>query len=209
MQPKITQYSDIPFEIFTIDGLYSSEEIKNYLDFVEFADEKNRGFTNSEFKNGKIIRPDISSKMYSYICPHLPHTYIDRNNTSWKFIQAPKYIMYAKIKQDQLFGLHTDTGCEYDEIDNLYSKFTVLTYLNDNFDGGHTQFYNNDFQKTVSIEPKENRTLIFDIDLYHKGDQITKGEKYWIGTELVVSKIDTIYYTEGTVELVDELVDVV
>ena len=61
--------------------------------------------------------------------------------------------------------------------------------LNDDFENGKTLFYDHDFKHTVTIEPKKNRTLIFDIDLFHKGEQVSKGEKYWIGTELVCNKV--------------------
>lgn len=133
--------------------------------------------------------PEWSQMMYDRISKHLPEKYIDRHGQSWKFISAPKYIMYAKIDTNQLFMIHTDTGCEYDDSRNLYSKFTVLTYLNDDYNHGATKFYNNDFQDTAVIMPKTNRTLIFDIDLFHSGEKVTSGCKYWIGTELVASKV--------------------
>lgn len=53
---------------------------------------------------------------------------------------CPKYIMYAKIKSGEFFGLHTDTGCEYDIIKNKYSKYTVITYLNDDYEGVRLHF---------------------------------------------------------------------
>jgi len=184
------QYSDIPFEIFTIDNLYTSKEIELFKDYVENADDKNRTFTNSPFKNGKIIKPDFSSLMYSRINTCLPDEYIDRQNTKWGYLEAPKYIMYAKVQPGEHFGLHTDTGCEYDMIKNKYSKYTVLTYLNNDFEGGSTIFYDDNFHKTCEIKPLKNRTLIFDIDLYHQGSQVLEGNKYWIGTELVCKKLN-------------------
>jgi hypothetical protein len=183
------QYSDIPFEIFTIENLYTDEEIKLFKDYVENSDEKNRTFTSSSFKNGKMINPDFSRLMYSRIKNYLPDEYIDRQNIKWKYLECPKYIMYAKVQINQKFGLHTDTGCEYDVLKNKYSKYTVLTYLNDDFLGGNTVFYNDKFEETYKIIPKKNLTLIFDIDLYHEGCEVVRGDKYWIGSELVCKKI--------------------
>lgn len=182
------QYSDIPFEIFTIDNLYTDEEIELFKNYVETADEKNRTFTSSPFKNGKMIQPDISSLMYSRIKQYLPYEYIDRQNIKWNYLECPKYIMYAKIKTGEHFGLHMDTGCEHDTIKNKYSKYTILTYLNNDFLGGNTIFYNDNFIKTCEIKPLRNRTLIFDIDLYHQGSEVLNGNKYWIGSELVCKK---------------------
>lgn len=178
-----------PFKIFTIDGLYTIEEISKFKAYVEDANKSNRTFTNSPFKNGKVVNPELSNMMYERIRHFLPTEYIDKSNTCWKFLEAPKFIMYAKVNQGQRFGIHTDTGCEYDAHKNKYSKFTVLTYLNDDFEGGCTKFYDDCFNHTITIEPKPNRTLIFDIDLFHSGEPVTNGSKYWIGTELVCSKV--------------------
>ena len=127
------QYSDIPFEIFTIDNLYSQDEINTYLNYVKNSDIKNRTFTYSDFKNGKMILPEISNNMFSKIKHYLPDKYIDRNNNNWTYIKPSKYVMYANFIPGQQFNIHTDTGESYDEINNLYSKYTVLTYLNDDY----------------------------------------------------------------------------
>ena len=182
---NVTQYSDIPFEIFTLDDVFTSKEIEEFSRFVENADEKNRHFSSSPFKNGKIVHEQYSNIMWTKIKESLPATYKDRKGVTWVPIGVPYTIMYATIQANQRFGIHTDTGCVYDTKENMYSKFTVLTYLNDNFEGGQTTFYDTNFTKTVSISPRKNRTLIFDIDLYHCGEVVITGKKNWIGTELV------------------------
>jgi hypothetical protein len=183
----IKQYTNRDFEIFTIDNLYTSDEIDNFINYIETHE--GCPFTNSSFKNGKIIEPKISKLMFSRIKSYLPSIYLDHSNTKYSYLKSPIQIMYSKISKGEQFCIHTDTGCIYSHIDNQYSKYTVLTYLNDNYEGGNTQFYTNIFNKTVTIQPKKNRTLIFDIDLFHSGEIVTKGEKYWIGTELVCKKI--------------------
>ena len=183
---SVIQYNpNVPYEVITIDGLYTHDEVAMFRSFIEDADNHNRTFTSSPFKNGKVIKPEWSKLMYERISPHLPSEYIDRNGKRWTFMETPKYIMYANINSGERFGIHTDTGCEYDEQKNKYSKFTVLTYLNDEYEGGNTQFYDERFAKTVTIKPRTNRTLIFDIDLFHSGEPVLSGSKYWIGTELV------------------------
>ena len=184
------QFSDLSYEIFAIDDLYSDAEIKEFKDYVEYASDDNRTFTNSPFKNGKVIHEDFSNLMYSRIVKYLPEKYTDRKGVNWQYLQAPKYIMYAKVQSGQQFGLHTDTGCEYDKEKNKYSKYTVLTYLNDDFDGGSTIFYDDNFHETCTVIPKINRTLIFDINLFHRGAPVLERAKYWIGTELVCKLCD-------------------
>ena len=103
----------------------------------------------------------------------------------WKIVNTCKYIFYVKYKQNESFDIHTDTGSIYNPAKNLYSKFTLLTYLNDDYIGGETVFYDTSLKETTKIIPKTNKTLIFDIDTFHKGNKVTEKNKYWIGTEIV------------------------
>lgn len=185
----VEQYSDIFFEIVTIDDLFSDKEINMFLEWISNNNGDDiRPFTTSNFKNGKIINPEISKLFYKKIRPYLPEKYIDRNNDTWSYLDSCKYVYYSIIKENQNFMIHTDTGAEYDLDNNIFSKYTCLLYLNDDFTGGTTSFYTNELKKTVTIQPKKGRLLIFDIDLFHAGDMVTSGIKNWIGTELICKK---------------------
>lgn len=177
-----TQHSDVLFEVFTIDGLYTEEQIEEWHSYIDLSP-RERPFTNSGFKNGKVVMPHVSSEMWDAVSEHLPVIYKDRRNKSWQFARTSKYVMYAKVSPGQSFPIHTDTGAEFGPLEE--SKFTVLTYLNDNFEGGSTVFYDDSFNMTAEIAPKRGRTLVFDIDLFHAGTEVSKGNKLWIGTEIV------------------------
>lgn len=127
--------------------------------------------------------------MYTKIHHFLPNKYCDRLGRSWAFCNAIPTIMMAKVEHNQHFGIHTDTGCAYDKQNYRYSKYTVLLYLNDDFDGGCTTFFSDNFKELFSIKPKTGRILCFDIDRYHRGEHVLSGCKCWIGTELVCSKV--------------------
>jgi hypothetical protein len=175
----------IDFEIFTIDDLFQDKLIE-WINFVETASSKNKPFTYSNFKNGKIIMPELSQYIYEKK-PFLPEIYIDARGEKWKFNRASKYTMYAVAAKGQSFPIHTDTGAEFSHEEE--SKFTLLIYLNDNFKGGQTQFYDDNFNKTRIIQPKSGRCLMFDINLFHAGLPLIEGTKMWIGTELVCSRL--------------------
>lgn len=176
---------------FTLDNLYSDEEIASFRSYVTNADSKNHTFTNADFKNGKIKYPELSELMYKRTIQHIPKLYTDTRGIKWKPIGCPDYIMYASIEPGQSFGIHTDTGCVYDENNKQYSKFTVITYLNHDFDGGSLRFYTDEFKHTSTIDARTNRTLVFDIDLFHGGEPVVGGTKQWIGTEIVCEKVET------------------
>ena len=66
----------------------------------------------------------------------------------------------------------------------------MLTYLNDDFEGGATEFVDAaDFRPTTIVQPRANRTLVFDIELFHRGNAVLQGVKRWIGTELVCHRL--------------------
>jgi hypothetical protein len=186
----LTQYTKIPFEVFTLDNVLSDEELTYLTEFVDSQSNINcRTFTNSDFINGKLVEPSISKLLYTKVQPFLPNMYIDSKCSKWKYKGSTDTIMFAKILPGKHFGIHTDTGCEYDRILNKYSKYTMLLYLNDDFKGGHTVFYNDNFKEQFKIQPKKGRILCFDIGLYHSGESVLSGTKKWIGAELVCSKV--------------------
>lgn len=167
-----------------------------------------RGFTSIlDFKNGKVLKPDISSQMFRAIAPYLPSSYVDSGNPSmhWRDMGVARYIMYAEVSAGERFGLHTDTGSEFEcQLDiRRCSKFTMLTYLTDDYEGGETEFLLPDTRggvQKVVIRPRRNRTLVFDSDLLHLGRPVAVGrsgssrdsgdkekKKLWIGTEIVAT----------------------
>lgn len=189
----VTRLEQLDKGIYIIDNLYNDDEIKNYIDIVINTTNKHT-FTRGEFKNGRINNDIISQQMYSKIKPFLPEIYNDTNGYKFMFKKACHRIFYSEIDQDQQFNIHTDTGCFYDKEKNMYSKFVILTYLNSSnkeFQGGYTQFYDNNFNKTINVIPKKNRTVIFDIDLFHSGEKVYNviKTKKWIGTEIICQKI--------------------
>jgi hypothetical protein len=180
----LTFHTDIDFEIITIENLYTPDELQQHIAHIQSAHDDNP-FTNCEFKNGKILYPELSQKIYERLQPCMPATYTDRKGKTWKPIRCAEYCFYSQVEKGQSFYIHTDTGAIYDEDKRHYSKFTLLTYLNDDYKGGKTTFYTDELEETVTIEPKRNKTLFFDIDLFHKGGMVEEGTKYWIGTEIV------------------------
>lgn len=93
-------------------------------------------------------------------------------------------------------------------IENVGSRsvFTILIYLNDDFEGGDTTFYKT-FNKrtnkqTVSDEmssgykvryrfrPKKGSVLVFNHNMIHEGESLTSGTKYIIRSDIVFQNID-------------------
>lgn len=162
-------------QIWTIDNFLSKEECTKFISDINNK-ERVRPFTISgKFKNDRFIDDKLANSFYNKVKKEIDKPILRANNL----------VMTGKYKPGDIFGLHTDTGLYFDLSKGEKSNYTLLIYLNDNFKGGRTIFYDNCFQKIVEIKPKKGMALLFDINLWHKAEEIYEGEKYWIGCEII------------------------
>ena len=164
--------------VYTIPNFLNDEEILEYTNIVLHPPKDASNFTDSGiFTNNKFIDTSIANTFYNKLTE-----YIQPSDLA---LRANKLIMTGHYTIDQQFSLHTDTGLFYDEKNSEKSRWTLLIYLNDDYEGGNTIFYDDDWNQTHSIIPKKGTALLFDIDLWHRGDIIQSGSKYWIGCEII------------------------
>jgi len=164
--------------IKTYDNFLTETECSHFINNIH-----KKPLTNKHcFTNSGIFENDMYTDQWQadFFCQKLKT--LDANPD---FIKANKLIMTAKYTDGKQFSLHTDTGLYYNRDDRLKSRYTMLIYLNDDYEGGKTSFYTDTFKHTQDIIPKAGRCLLFDIDLWHKGCPVTNGTKYWIGCEII------------------------
>jgi len=166
--------------IYVIDSFLTDEECDKYITEIDNKTKK-YPFSNSALsENDKYVDTGLARSFYDKFISRI-------DLTDSKIIGPNKWIMTSKYNNGDEFGIHTDTGLCFDLVNNVYSTHTVLIYLNDNFEGGETIFYDNYFKETTRIKPKKGSLLIFSMDLFHKGSKVS-GTKYWIGCEFVSSE---------------------
>ena len=162
--------------IYTILNFITSEECNLYLQMPH--SQPTTPFTDSGiFDNKKWDNFALATTFFAKLQNHI-------NPTSLA-IRANNVIMTGSYAPDQQFNLHTDTGLFYNRDANEKSCWTLLIYLNDDFEGGHTLFYDDKWVLTDTIRPQTGKALLFDIDLWHRGDVLTSGRKHWIGCEII------------------------
>lgn len=86
----------------------------------------------------------------------------------------------------QFFDWHQDG--EFRNTDAEVSKFTMMIYLNDAFEGGGTSFadvFSPHVFQDFTIEPATGKALFFHHPLSHRGDPILAGEKYVLRTDVM------------------------
>lgn len=164
--------------IYTIPNFFTDEECENYKELVIRPPNGSCAFTNTGlFSNRKWIDPSLANTFYKKLCK-----YIEPSDLA---IRANNIIMTGKYEPGQQFNMHTDTGLFYDRTSKEKSRWTLLIYLNADYEGGKTLFYDDNWQPTEDITPEKGKALLFDIDLWHRGDILKSGIKYWIGCEII------------------------
>jgi len=170
--------------IVKINNFLTFEECDKFIDQIDNKKNINE-FTNSTYaKTDKYISNDLANYFYEKIK--------EKNISELQDVIRPNnLIMTAKYDPGMEFGIHTDTGLYYNKKENISSKYTVLVYLNDDFEHGETIFYDNYFTETDIVKPIKGTCIIFNMTIFHKGAKVEKGYKYWIGCELIAPLNDT------------------
>ena len=163
-------------KIYTFDNFLTTIECDDFIKQIDTKSNTTNFTNNGQFKNDKYIDIKLSQHFYDKIKSY---------NSKLELLRPNKLIMTAKYQPDQQFNIHTDTGLFYDKINQEKSMYTLLIYLNDNYDEGETVFYDNQFTETVKIIPKKGMGLLFHIDEFHRGNVVKNGKKYWIGCEII------------------------
>ena len=123
-----------------------------------------------------------------------------------------------KYDIDDFFDWHRDS--QFTQSKFIRSNYTILVYLNDNFEGGSTSFkipceeilhngltieeeLKNKFID-FEIKPKTGTAIIFDQRLLHKGNLLLSGTKYVFRTDLL-AYCNTIEENNKLVNEIDNL----
>jgi hypothetical protein len=181
-------------DLIIIDNLLNDKEITLSINLIEKLKEISKNNTksdgksfnyNTDFFNYRYPSHELSDLLYEKVKPHLSE--FEDETGKWKPTKACNYIFMAKYNPNKKFNIHTDTGC-YSESDKR-STNTMLIYLNDDFQGGETSFYDLNFKHIISVKPKKGRAIIFNINLWHSGEEVKDNNKLWIGTEIVSKRL--------------------
>lgn len=164
--------------IYEFPGFLTADECATYSRIVQEKEAPN--FTDSGvFTNKKWQDAALATSFYKRL--------IDRADFCISGVmRANTVVMGAVFNPGDSFSIHTDTGLFYDRERGEKSRWTMLIYLNDDFEGGDTVFYDTDtWDVTHRVRPEAGKALVFDIDLWHSGSPIHAGKKCWIGCELI------------------------
>jgi hypothetical protein len=166
------------YGIYTIPNFLNDDECELYKQIVLNPPKESSYFTDSGiFKNRKFIDTQLTEVFYKKLMNYF--------KPSDLLLRPNNLIMTGFYEKGEQFNLHTDTGLYYNRNTEEKSRWTLLIYLNDDYLGGNTLFYDDSWKLTKTIKPEKGKALLFDIDLWHRGDIIQSGKKYWIACEII------------------------
>jgi len=196
---KLTPIENIDNGYIVYNGF--SEEECNFLiqkikfnQSIEFKDSSAKTYR----KNLRtcIDNESLASMIFDRISSFLPKEYILNldikefgpfSKGSWSPCRLKPNIRVCKYLNEGFFGPHYD-GCYLDSEDDR-SFFTLMFYLNEDYEGGETAFLDQKDDKKVltAIKPKRGMMIFFPQDLNHEGRAV-KGEKYIFRTDIMFKR---------------------
>ncbi|MNV23162.1 Poxvirus C4/C10 protein [compost metagenome] len=177
----------IPDALFVIDDFLSVQECDDYILWSE-----QQGYEEAKVQldggqvmmknirnNSRIVFPDhvLAEKIWNKVAP-----FVVRKFGNSEAIGLNELFRFYRYESGQRFKKHKDGSYVRNETEASY--FTLMLYLNDDFEGGETSF------ETHVIRPEKGQVLIFEHGLKHAGEPIISGVKYVLRTDIMYKTIE-------------------
>ena len=158
---------------------FGADECKELIQRCE-----NKGLVEVErsialYNRSVIIDPDLATKLYTQLKDIIPSTF-----NGQQVVGLNDHFRFSKYDPGGRFEMHKD-GFNQDSKGNR-SAMTLNIFLNDDFEGGETDFFDDNKSFIFSAKPKPGRGALFDSQHYHQGNVVRNGNKYLLRTDVMV-----------------------
>ncbi len=126
--------------------------------------------------------PKLAADAFDRVRPHVPArmtTEIESRRVELGVHGVHLPMRIYRYDPGQFFGVHEDQS--YFGADGSQSLLTYMVYLNDDFDGGATEFTDQE----VIIRPRTGMALLFQHRTLHAGRSVTRGTKYVLRSDVL------------------------
>ncbi|WP_224362932.1 2OG-Fe(II) oxygenase [Hyalangium versicolor] len=172
--------------IVTVSNFLSPQECKEFIrqtleeGYEEAPITTSRGFLmRPDIRNNTRVMKDdpvLSGRLWERMKELVPTTH--RRIGSWHPHGLNERFRFYRYTQGQYFKWHSDGP--FIRSSQELSLFTAMVYLNEDFEGGAT-----DFQFGPSITPRRGMLLLFEHSLVHQGAPVRSGCKYVLRTDVM------------------------
>ncbi len=180
-----------------ISSLLSQQECQDLIHLADYS----IGFTSQEFPLNSYASIDVPQssptaalleQLFQKILPQLPSTLLHLQQEYVPFSLNTR-LRFSKYEHERKSDIHQD---KYFENGIFRTFYTVCMYLNDNFSGGATTFFDSasNTKESFHITPKQGSVLIFDHLAFHEGSTVyvNKGQqpKIICRSDVIFKRVD-------------------
>jgi predicted 2-oxoglutarate/Fe(II)-dependent dioxygenase YbiX len=188
--------------LFVIHDFLSAEECRRSVAFSEGLGYVDAPITTAlgfvmakEIRNNTRVMVDtavLAGGLFERARRFLPAR-VDR----WSLHGLNERFRYYRYDVGQRFRLHYD-GSFWRNAEEE-SQLTFMVYLNDDFDGGTTDFYYENRRLKARVKPRRGTALVFAHAQLHEGTPVTSGRKYVLRTD-VMYRVSAAVPAESTMD---------
>lgn len=173
-------------QIFLLEDFLTPQECDHYIELTHgqaFEEAKinmhgrqsmNKGVRNND--RLMVFDESLAGTFFRKAVEFLPQQHED-----YRILDFNEMFRIYKYSPGQRFKMHRDGS--YIRNEHEKSFYTFLIYLNDDFEGGETEFEN-----LFAVAPKKGSALVFYHPLRHEGKTLISGLKYVLRTDVMYSK---------------------
>lgn len=179
--------------VVTVDGFLTGLQCQQFIDSAEsggFAEamvrmEAGARMLKSVRNNDRFIIDDF--ELADSLWPAV-ELFVDAFDLDIKPVALNERFRFYRYSPSQRFKRHRDGE---ERIRGLLSRITFLVYLNDDYEGGATVFSEYKFHdgqrsdEIVTVAPKIGKALLFQHHLWHEGEEVIRGRKYVMRTDVL------------------------
>lgn len=179
------EYLDGP-KVFVVKSFLSPEECDRFIALSEQAGYEDAPITTAAgFVMRKDVRdnarvladdPALAAALWPRAEPFLPADWF-----GWRAVGFNERFRYYRYDPGQYFAPHSDGYFQRDNGER--SHFTFMVYLNDDFEGGATAFYQS--RVPLQVRPERGKALVFYHRQLHEGQPVVRGRKYVLRTDVM------------------------
>ncbi|WP_185288387.1 2OG-Fe(II) oxygenase [Chryseobacterium lactis] len=173
-------------QIFLIKNFLTHEECDRFIRESEdrkFEEAKinvfGRQLMNKGVRNNDrlmMFDENIAEDLFKTAAGFLP-----QEQEGYKLLNFNEMLRVYKYAPGQQFKMHRDGS--YIRNEQEKSFYTFMIYLNDDFEGGETEFEN-----LFTVAPEKGTALVFYHPLRHEGKTLLSGLKYVLRTDVMYIK---------------------
>jgi prolyl 4-hydroxylase len=194
---KITKQSLVTDkEIFTLTHALSPEECRQMIlraEAVGFGEAPvtigvNRYMMIPDLRNNTRVMlddPELAQELWPRLMPHMPERI-----GAFSPVGLNERFRFYRYEPGQQFDWHRDGA--FFRSDEEQSMLTLLFYLNEDCEGGTTDF-NYVSTHELQVVPQTGMGLVFSHPLYHRGAPVISGRKYVLRTDVMYRREMSLY----------------